>query len=327
VAWRKRQRSRIHDVPPKALIGGQAVQEGVIMRSASAWAVAVRTPKGDIEIQTEPIEPLAQRHWFWHEPIIRGFAAVRQSSEAGSKAIESIAGAQSKEDEESAEPTIPGRPLGRLSSIYSAIKSPFRSLITLYFLVPLGLTSLIMLIMGQLGSLVLFLLVESLVRAAIWIGFTVARDKEMRRLYEYHGAEHKSISCYEAEDELVPARAKLYPRLHPRCGTGLAAIVILISPFVFAPIGLPEWQWLVLSRILGAPLILGLSLEVQRVASLNLRKRWVRMLMWPSLMFQYFTTREPDEKQLAVAIAALKTVLDRDTPPNATDRQQAEILT
>ena len=82
-----------------------------------------------------------------------------------------------------------------------------------------------------------------------------------------------------------------------------------------------------LSRILGAPLIFGLSLEVQRVASLNLRKRWVRMLMWPSLMFQYFTTREPDEKQLAVAIAALETVLDRDTPPNATDRQRAEILT
>ena len=204
VAWRKRERSRIHDGPPKALIGGQAVQEGVIMRGMSAWAIAVRTPKGNIEIKTEPIEPLTQRHWFWHEPIIRGFAAVRQSSEAGSKAIESIAGAQSKEDEESAEPTIPGRPSGRLSSIYSAITSPLRSPTTLYFLVPLGLTSLIM---GWLGSLVLFLLVESLVRAAIWIGFTVARDKEMRRLYEYHGAEHKSISCYEAEDELVPARA------------------------------------------------------------------------------------------------------------------------
>ncbi len=129
---------------------------------------------------------------------------------------------------------------------------------------------------------------------------------DLRRVFEYHGAEHKTISCYEAEDELVPARAKLYSRLHPRCGTSFLLIVMVLAIFVFAPIGLPAWYWLVASRILGIPLIAGLSYEVIKWAGKNRRKRWVRAVMWPGLMLQNLTTREPDEEQLAVAIAALE---------------------
>ena len=149
---------------------------------------------------------------------------------------------------------------------------------------------------------------------------------DLRRVFEYHGAEHKTISCYEAEDELIPSRAKLYSRLHPRCGTSFLLIVMVLAIFVFAPIGLPAWYWLVASRILGIPLIAGLSYEVIKWAGKNRRKRWVRAVMWPGLMLQNLTTREPDEEQLAVAIASLNAVLSRENPEEAAKQQHIEIV-
>ena len=145
---------------------------------------------------------------------------------------------------------------------------------------------------------------------------------DLRRVFEYHGAEHKTISCYEAEDELVPARAKLYSRLHPRCGTSFLLIVMVLAIFVFAPIGLPAWYWLLASRILGIPLIAGLSYEVIKWAGKNRRKRWVRAVMWPGLMLQNLTTREPDEEQLAVAIASLEKRPRRGEPRGGAPKQQ-----
>ena len=138
-------------------------------------------------------------------------------------------------------------------------------------------------------------------------------------MFEYHGAEHKTISCYEAGEPLTPENAQRYSRLHPRCGTSFLLIVMIVAIFVFAPIGLPAWYWLVLSRILGIPLIAGLSYEVIKWAGKNRRKRWVRALMWPGLMLQNLTTREPDEEQLAVAIAALEAVLAVESPRDAAE--------
>jgi uncharacterized protein YqhQ len=156
-------------------------------------------------------------------------------------------------------------------------------------------------------------------RTAIFIGYiwAISRLPDLRRVFEYHGAEHKTISCFEAGDRLVPARAETYSRLHPRCGTSFLLIVMVLAIFVFAPIGLPAWYWLVLSRILGIPLIAGLSYEVIKWAGRNRRKRWVRALMWPGLMLQNLTTREPDRDQLAVAIAALEAVLAVENPAEA----------
>jgi uncharacterized protein YqhQ len=136
-------------------------------------------------------------------------------------------------------------------------------------------------------------------------------------VFEYHGAEHKVISCFEAEDELTPTRAKLYSRLHPRCGTSFLLIVMIMAIFVFAPVGLPAWWILVLTRILGVPLIAGLSFEVIKWAGRNRRKRWVRAVMYPGLQLQKLTTREPDLDQLAVAIAALDAVLAVEKPGEA----------
>jgi uncharacterized protein YqhQ len=197
--------------------------------------------------------------------------------------------------------------------------------IGLFFVVPVSATSLIK---DQLGSALLFWLVEGVLRTGIFIGYiaVISRLEDLRRVFEYHGAEHKTISCYEAEDELVPARAKLYSRLHPRCGTSFLLIVMVLAIFVFAPIGLPAWYWLVLSRILGIPLIAGLSYEVIKWAGKNRRKRWVRALMWPGLMLQNLTTREPDEEQLAVAIASLEKVLSEESPEALAAEQQIEIV-
>jgi len=211
-------------------------------------------------------------------------------------------------------------------ALAESLKIGFRALaIGLFFVIPVGATSLIK---DQLGSPLLFWLVEGVLRTTIFIGYIVliSRIGDLRRVFEYHGAEHKTISTYEAEDRLIPSRAKLYSRLHPRCGTSFLLIVMVLAIFVFAPIGLPAWYWLLASRILGIPLIAGLSYEVIKWAGRNRNKRWVRALMWPGLMLQNLTTREPDEQELEVAIAALEAVLAVETPELAAKKQPIEIV-
>jgi uncharacterized protein YqhQ len=290
-----------------APLGGQAVLEGVMMRGVSTWAVAVRNPEGQIELSSESISPWATRHRLWRLPVLRGVVALGESLKIGFRALAISANAQLEEDEEGRKEEIGGWMWGATIA-FSLILA-----VGLFFVVPVGLTSLIK---DQLGSSLLFWLIEGILRTAIFIGYIVAisRMPDLRRVFEYHGAEHKTISCYEAEDELVPARAKLYSRLHPRCGTSFLLIVMVLAIFVFAPIGLPAWYWLLASRILGIPLIAGLSYEVIKWAGKNRRKRWVRAVMWPGLMLQNLTTREPDEEQLAVAIAALEKVLAEEAP-------------
>jgi uncharacterized protein YqhQ len=290
-----------------APVGGQAVLEGVMMRGVSVWAVAVRTPDGLVELSSEPLVPWAQRHRIWRLPIIRGVVALGESMKIGFKALAISANAQLEDDEEGEPEEIGGWVWGLTIALSLALA------VGLFFVIPVGLTSLIK---DQLGSPLLFWLVEGVLRTTIFIGYIVAisRLPDLRRVFEYHGAEHKTISCYEAEDELIPSRAKLYSRLHPRCGTSFLLIVMVLAIFVFAPIGLPAWYWLLASRILGIPLIAGLSYEVIKWAGKNRRKRWVRAVMWPGLMLQNLTTREPDEEQLAVAIAALERVLEEETP-------------
>jgi uncharacterized protein YqhQ len=290
-----------------APVGGQAVLEGVMMRGVSTWAVAVRNPEGQIELSSESLVPWAKRHRLWRVPVLRGVVALGESLKIGFRALAISANAQMEADEEGEKEEIGGFVWGATIVLSVALA------IGLFFVVPVGLTSLIK---DRLGSPFLFWLVEGLLRTGIFIGYiaAISRLPDLRRVFEYHGAEHKTISCYEAEDELVPARAKLYSRLHPRCGTSFLLIVMVLAIFVFAPIGLPAWYWLLASRILGIPLIAGLSYEVIKWAGKNRRKRWVRAVMWPGLMLQNLTTREPDEEQLAVAIAALEKVLAEETP-------------
>ena len=308
---------RMPDGKPVAVgdapIGGQAVLEGVMMRGISTWSVACRTPEERIEVTSEPIVSWAKRHRLLRLPVVRGVVALAESLKIGFKALAISANAQLADGEEE---EIGGFTWG-LTIVLSLVLA-----VGLFFVVPVGATSLIK---DQLGSPLLFWLVEGILRTAIFIGYlaAISRLPDLRRVFQYHGAEHKTISCFEAGDELVPARAKEYSRLHPRCGTSFLLIVMVLAIFVFAPIGLPAWYWLVLSRILGIPLIAGLSYEVIKWAGKHRNKRWVRALMWPGLMLQNLTTREPDEDQLEVAIRALKAVLAVEDPYEEKRRDQA----
>jgi uncharacterized protein YqhQ len=190
-----------------------------------------------------------------------------------------------------------------------------------------GLTSLFK---DELGSAFLFWLVEGLLRTGIFLGYLwlLSRVRDLRRVFEYHGAEHKTISCFEAGEPLTPENAARYSRLHPRCGTSFLLIVMIVAIFVFAPLGLPAWYLLVASRILGVPLIAGLSFEAIKFAGRNRRKPWVRTLMWPGMQLQKLTTREPGHEQLAVAIAAMDAVLSVEDPRTASadDRVGMEVV-
>jgi uncharacterized protein YqhQ len=316
-----------------APVGGQAVLEGVMLRGVSPWAVAVRKPVpepeggwngaepplGEIEVTSEPLVSWAKRHRLLRLPVIRGVVALGESLKIGFRALAISANAQLVgEDDEPEE--IGGFTWGLTIVLSLALA------IGLFFVVPVGATSLIK---DQLGSALLFWLVEGVLRTAIFIGYiwAISRLPDLRRVFEYHGAEHKTISCFEAGDRLVPERAETYSRLHPRCGTSFLLIVMVLAIFVFAPIGLPAWYWLVLSRILGIPLIAGLSYEVIKWAGKNRRKRWVRAVMWPGIMLQNLTTREPDRGQLAVAIASLEAVLAVENPAEmAKDPDHIEIV-
>jgi uncharacterized protein YqhQ len=291
-----------------APVGGQAVMEGVMMRGVSTWAVAVRREAGDIDVRTFPLVSWARRHRVLRWPVIRGVVALAESLAIGFRALGVSANAQLPEDEE---PLSGGAWAG---TIAVALLFAFG----LFFVVPVGLTSLIK---DRLGSALLFWLVEGTLRTAIFLGYLalLSRLRDLRRVFEYHGAEHKAISCFEAGEPLEPASAQRFSRLHPRCGTSFLLVVMLVAIFAFAPIGLPAWYVLVATRILGVPLIAGVSFEIIKFAGRNRARRWVRAVMWPGLQLQRLTTREPDLSQLAVAIAALGAVLAVEDPHAAGD--------
>ncbi len=320
-----------------APVGGQAVLEGVMMRGVSNWAVAVRKPSpeqlregelspeqaalGEIEVTTLPLESAMKRHRLLRLPIVRGVVALGGSMVIGFRALEISANAQlPPEEAEQAQgedgllqsPTqeqqeIPKAVWGATVVVAVALA------VVLFFLIPVGLTSLIK---HQLGSSILFWVVEGVIRTSLFLGYMLllSRVRDLRRVFEYHGAEHKTISCFEAGLELTPANAQRFSRLHPRCGTSFLLVVMIVAIFVFAPIGLPAWYWLMATRILGVPVIAGISFELIKFAGRNRSRGWVRAVMWPGLKLQLLTTREPDLDQLAVAIAALQAVLERETP-------------
>jgi uncharacterized protein YqhQ len=314
-----------------APVGGQAVLEGVMMRGVSHWAVAVRKPTpeqleherspedpalGEVAVSVFPLDSAMRRHKVLRWPIIRGVVALGGSMGIGFRALEISANAQLPDENE---------PADSLETEVEEVKEIPRAVwagtvvvalalaIVLFFLIPVGLTSLIK---GQLGSSFLFWLVEGIVRTVIFLGYMLllSRLRDLRRVFEYHGAEHKTISCFEAGLPLTTVNAQRFSRLHPRCGTSFLLIVMIVAIFVFAPIGLPAWYWLVLTRILGIPLIAGISFELIKFAGRNRNRRWVRALMWPGLKLQLLTTREPDLDQLEVAIASLEAVLALETP-------------
>jgi len=324
-----------------APVGGQAVLEGVMMRGVGNWAVAVRKPaedqdaadgdeaaaaEGEVEVKTFPLDSAIKRHRWMRLPIVRGVVALCSSMAIGFRALEISANAQLPAEERAAsgDRSAPGAQAGEEAEQQEEQEIPravwvgtivfaVALAVVLFFLIPVGLTSLIK---GQLGSSVLFWLIEGAIRTGLFLGYMLllSRLRDLRRVFEYHGAEHKTISCFEAGLPLTPANAQRFSRLHPRCGTSFLLVVMIVAIFVFAPIGLPAWYWLMATRVLGVPVIAGISFELIKFAGRNRSRAWVRALMWPGLKLQLLTTREPDLSQLEVAIAALGAVLERETP-------------
>jgi uncharacterized protein YqhQ len=297
-----------------APIGGQAVLEGVMMRGVSTWAVAVRKPDEEIEIASFPLVSVLKKHRVLRLPIVRGVVALFESLAIGFKALGISANAQLPEDEQD----ISGK--AWTGTIVFALALS----IGLFFLLPAAITNL----SGAGGDNgLVFVVVEKLIRISIFLGYLwlISRMRDLQRVFEYHGAEHKTISCYEAGLDLTPENAQRFSRLHPRCGTSFLLIVMIVAIFVFAPFGKLDWHWLFISRVVGIPIVAGLAFEAIKWFGRNRRRRWARVLMWPGLQLQRLTTSEPDLGQLAVAIAALEAVLAVETPESISEADKIGI--
>jgi uncharacterized protein YqhQ len=285
-----------------APIGGQAVLEGVMMRGPSNWALAVRKPDGEIAEVNRPITSVMTRHWFFRLPILRGVIALGESLAIGFRALAISANYAAQEEGEDGEVSTE---LSRGSLIFAfAIAIGFA--LMLFKVTPALITSWL-----PIETTGWFVIVEGLIRVSLFVGYllVISLLPDLRRVFEYHAAEHKVINAYEAGEELVPEKVQRFSLIHPRCGTAFLLWVMVIAIFVFAFFGRPTWYWLIASRILLLPLIAGLAYELIRFAGKHTGYRVLMTLLAPGLWLQRLTTREPSLDQLEVSIRALKEVL------------------
>jgi uncharacterized protein YqhQ len=287
-------------------VGGQAVLEGVMMRGPSNWAVAVRKPDGDIAQVHQPIRSPMARHPIFRLPVIRGVVALGEALAIGFRALAISANyaaqVESKEGEEGEEVKTE---LTRGQLIFAfAIAIGFAVL--LFKVSPALLTNWI-----GIKRTGWFVIVEGAIRVTIFVLYlaVISLFPDLRRVFQYHAAEHKAINAYEAGEELEPETVQRHSLIHPRCGTAFLLWVMVIAIFVFAFFGRPVWYWLIATRILLLPVIAGLAYELIRFAGKHSRNRILMTLLAPGLWLQRLTTREPTLDQIEVSIRALKEVL------------------
>jgi uncharacterized protein YqhQ len=303
-----------------ANVGGQAVLEGVMMRGASNWAVAVRKPDGDIAEVHQPIKSPMARHWIFRLPVIRGVVALGESLAIGFRALaisaNYAAAAEAKEGEEGEEVSAE---LTRTQLIFAfAIAIGFAVL--LFKVSPALITDWIGIKAGW------FVIVEGGIRVTIFVLYLslISLFPDLRRVFQYHAAEHKAINAYEAGEELKPEVVQRYSLIHPRCGTAFLLWVMVIAIFVFAFFGRPHWYWLIATRILLLPLIAGIAYELIRFAGKHQDNRVLMSLLAPGMWLQRLTTREPSLDQIEVSIRALKEVLLLET--NDPNERKVEVM-
>jgi uncharacterized protein YqhQ len=297
-----------------ANVGGQAVLEGVMMRGASNWAVAVRKPDGDIAEVHQPITSPMARHWSFRLPVIRGVVALGESLAIGFRALAISANyAAATEATEGEEGEEVSTELTRAQLVFAfAIAIGFAVL--LFKVSPALITDWIGIQAGW------FVIVEGGIRVTIFVLylFLISLFPDLRRVFQYHAAEHKAINAYEAGEELEPEIVQRFSLIHPRCGTAFLLWVMVIAIFVFAFFGRPHWYWLIATRILLLPVIAGIAYELIRFAGKHQDNRILMTLLAPGMWLQRLTTREPSLDQIEVSIRALKEVLSLETKdPNA----------
>jgi uncharacterized protein YqhQ len=288
-----------------ATFGGQAVLEGVMMRSPTAWAVAVRTPSGEIAQVVKDITSPQQRSRIWRLPVIRGVIALGESLAIGFRALAISANYAAQEEDEDGNVKTE---ITRGQIIFSfAIAIGFA--LMLFKVGPALLTS--WLPVDDTGA---FVVVEGLIRVAVFIAYIllISLLPDLRRVFQYHGAEHKAINALEAGEELTPEHVQRFSLIHPRCGTAFLLWVMVIGIFVFAFVGQPVWYWLIASRVALLPLIAGLAYELIRFAGKHRGNPVLTVLLAPGLWLQRLTTRQPTLDQIEVSIKALQEVIRRE---------------
>ncbi|HWF31051.1 MAG TPA: DUF1385 domain-containing protein [Solirubrobacteraceae bacterium] len=294
-------------------VGGQAVLEGVMMRSPGNWAVAVRTPAGVIAQVTRPIDSAMARHRIFRLPVIRGVMALGESLAIGFRAL--AISANYAAQEEGADPAEAEKELSRGALIFAfAIAIGFA--VALFKVTPGLITEALPIKSGGW-----FVIVEGAIRVSIFVAYLslISLLPDLKRVFQYHGAEHKAINAYEAGEELEPETVQRYSLIHPRCGTAFLLWVMVIAVFVFAFFGRPAWYWLIVERIALLPFIAGLAYELIRFAGKH-QNRVVMTILAPGLWLQRLTTREPSLEQLEVSIRALREVLQLENAGTGENR-------
>src|SRR6266511_282457 len=286
-------------------VGGQAVLEGVMMRGLSNWAVAVRKPDGEIAHVHQPIRSPMARNRLFRLPVVRGVIALGESLTIGFRALAISANYAAQEEKGEGESEDVPTEISRGQMIFAfAVAIGFA--IALFKVTPALITNLLPL--HRTGT---FVLGEGGIRVAIFLLYLslISLLPDLRRVFQYHAAEHKAINALEAGDELIPERVQTHSLIHPRCGTAFLLWVMVIAIFVFAFFGRPAWYWLIATRILLLPLIAGLAYELIRFAGKHTGNRALMVLLAPGLWLQRLTTREPTLDQIEVSIRALQEVL------------------
>jgi len=289
------------------------------MRGPGNWAVAVRTPSGEIAQVSKPIDSAMARHWVFRLPVVRGVMALGESLAIGFRALAISANYAAQEEGEEGEEVQTELSRGALIFAF-AVAIGFA--VMLFKVTPGLITELL-----PIKSTGWFVIVEGLIRVSIFIAYLslISLLPDLRRVFQYHAAEHKAINAYEAGEELEPEIVQRYSLIHPRCGTAFLLWVMVLAVFVFAFFGRPVWYWLIAERILLLPLIAGLAYELIRFAGKHSDNRVLMTLLAPGMWLQRLTTREPTLDQLEVSIRALREVLHLESRPRV-DEQRVEIM-
>ncbi len=286
-------------------VGGQAIMEGVLMRSPNFWGMAVRTPAGDMDVQAEPFRSVTRKSKLFRLPIIRGFLSLSETMWLGIKALTLSTNIALGEEEDLSKKEIAITMLVGLGLAF-----------LLFLAVPvLGTKGVGYLIGDSIENPILFNLVEGAIRIGIFmlylIGITAA-SKDIKRFFAYHGAEHKAIKVYERGEDLVPKNARKLDTSHVRCGTSFILYVLVLSILVFSMLPIDWWVEAVLSRVVVIPLVAGIGFEFIMWSAKNQNNPVVKALIWPGLQLQKLTTREPTDEMVEVAMVSLKKVLDKE---------------
>jgi uncharacterized protein YqhQ len=300
-----------------ANVGGQAVLEGVMMRGPGNWAVAVRKPSGEIAQVSRPIRSAMARHLVFRLPVVRGVMALGESLAIGFRALAISANYAAQEEDEDGEVETE---LSRGALIFAfAVAIGFA--VMLFKVTPALIANWL-----PIHSTGWFVIVEGLIRVTIFVAYLslISLLPDLRRVFQYHAAEHKAINAYEAGEPLEPEIVQRYSLIHPRCGTAFLLWVMVIAVFVFAFFGRPAWYWLIATRILLLPVIAGLAYELIRFAGKH-QNRVVMTVLAPGLWLQRLTTREPSLDQLEVSIRALREVLDLEAA-GTPEAQRVEVM-